>query len=225
MPFNGSGTYSLPAGNPVVTGTTISSSTTNNTNTDIATALTNCLTRDGQSTPSANLPMNAMKLTGLAAGTSNGDSVRYEQLTAAAALFLPLAGGTMTGNIVFNAGQTIAGYVPLAGGTMTGDIVFTSTQVFGLWATKTTTYTAVNGDRVLADTSSAAFTITLPASPAVNNVVSVGDYAGTFSTNALTIDPNGLKIMGTVQNLELNVAYRNVTLVYTGSTKGWVIVL
>lgn len=225
MPFNGSGTYSLPAGNPVVTGTTISSSTTNNTNTDIATALTNCLTRDGQSTPSANLPMNAMKLTGLAAGTSNGDSVRYEQLTAAAALFLPLAGGTMTGNIVFNTGQTIAGYVPLAGGTMTGDIVFNSTQAFGLWTTKTTTYTAVNGDRVLADTSSAAFTITLPASPAVNNVVSVGDYAGTFSTNALTIDPNGLKIMGTVQNLELNVAYRNVTLVYTGSTKGWVIVL
>lgn len=225
MPFNGSGTYSLPAGNPVVTGTTISSSTTNNTNTDIATALSNCLTRDGQSTPSANLPMNAKKLTGLAAGTSAGDSVRYEQLTAAAALFLPLAGGTMTGNIVFNAGQTIAGYVPLAGGTMTGDIVFNSTQAFGLWTTKTTTYTAVNGDRVLADTSSAAFTITLPASPAVNNVVSVGDYAGTFSTNALTIDPNGLKIMGTVQNLELNVAYRNVTLVYTGSTKGWVIVL
>jgi hypothetical protein len=225
MPFNGSGTYSLPAGNPVVTGTTISSSTTNNTNTDIATALTNCLTRDGQSTPLANLPMNSKKLTGLAAGTSNGDSVRYEQLTAAAALFLPLAGGTMTGNIVFNTGQTIAGYVPLTGGTMTGDIVFNSTQAFGLWTTKTTTYTAVNGDRVLADTSSAAFTITLPASPAVNDAVSVGDYAGTFSTNALTINPNGLKIMGTVQNLELNVAYRNVTLVYTGSTKGWVIVL
>jgi hypothetical protein len=131
----------------------------------------------------------------------------------------------MTGNIVFNTGQTIAGYVPLTGGTMTGDIVFNSTQAFGLWTTKTTTYTAVNGDRVLADTSSAAFTITLPASPAVNDAVSVGDYAGTFSTHALTINPNGLKIMGTVQNLELNVAYRNVTLVYTGSTKGWVIVL
>lgn len=80
MPFNGSGTYALPAGNPVVTGTTISSTTTNTTNSDIATALTNCLTRDGQSTPSANLPMNAKKLTGLAAGTSNGDSVRYEQI-------------------------------------------------------------------------------------------------------------------------------------------------
>jgi hypothetical protein len=103
MPFNGSGTYSLPAGNPAVTGTTISSTATNNTNTDIATALTNCLTRDGQSTPSANLPMNSKKLTGLAAGTSAGDSVRYEQL----ALLLPLTGGTMTGNINFNSGQPI----------------------------------------------------------------------------------------------------------------------
>jgi hypothetical protein len=92
MAFNGSGTYNLPAGNPVVTGTTISSTTTNNTNSDIATALTNCITRDGQSTPSANLPMNAKKLTGLAAGTSAGDSVRYEQV-------LLLAGGTMTGSV------------------------------------------------------------------------------------------------------------------------------
>jgi len=86
MAFNGSGTYNLPAGNPVVTGTTISSSTTNTTNSDIATALTNCITRDGQSTPSANLPMNAKKLTGLAAGTSAGDSVRYEQVVLTASL-------------------------------------------------------------------------------------------------------------------------------------------
>jgi hypothetical protein len=86
MAFNGSGTYNLPAGNPVVTGTTISSSTTNTTNSDIATALTNCITRDGQSTPSANLPMNAKKLTGLAAGTAAGDSVRYEQVVLSASL-------------------------------------------------------------------------------------------------------------------------------------------
>jgi len=123
MAFNGSGTYNLPAGNPVVTGTTISSSTTNTTNSDIATALTNCITRDGQSTPSANLPMNAKKLTGLAAGTTAGDSVRYEQV-------LLLAGGTMTGAITFNAGQTISGYLPLTGGTMTGAITFAAGQSF-----------------------------------------------------------------------------------------------
>lgn len=199
MPFNGSGTYSLPAGNPVVTGTTISSSTTNNTNTDIATALTNCLTRDGQSTPSANLPMNAKKLTGLAAGTSNGDSVRYEQL----ALLLPLTGGTMTGAITFASGQ-----------------------VFLKWIYKNATYNpAVIGDAILADTSGGAFTITLPASPASNDYVAVADYKGTFATFNLTINSNGLNLMGSVQTLVLNVNYRNVTLVYSGATQGWVIVL
>ena len=48
MPFNGSGTYSLPAGNPVVTNTTISSTTHNNTTSDIATALSSVLVNDGQ---------------------------------------------------------------------------------------------------------------------------------------------------------------------------------
>jgi hypothetical protein len=48
MSRNGSGTYTLPAGNPVVTGTTISSTWANNTLTDIATALTGSVSADGQ---------------------------------------------------------------------------------------------------------------------------------------------------------------------------------
>ena len=48
MSRNGTGTYNLPAGNPVVTGTTISSTWANNTLTDIATALTNSVAADGQ---------------------------------------------------------------------------------------------------------------------------------------------------------------------------------
>jgi hypothetical protein len=47
MPRDGSGNYTLPAGNPFVTGTTISSSTMNSTLTDIATALTGSLSRSG----------------------------------------------------------------------------------------------------------------------------------------------------------------------------------
>jgi hypothetical protein len=57
MSRNGSGTYSLPAGNPVVTGTTISSTWANNTLADIATALTGSIAADGQTTPLGNLPM------------------------------------------------------------------------------------------------------------------------------------------------------------------------
>lgn len=79
MPFNGSGTYSLPSGNPVVTNTPISSTVHNATTSDIATALTNCVTRDGQSPPTAPLPMGNQKITGLAKGTVAGDAVRYEQ--------------------------------------------------------------------------------------------------------------------------------------------------
>jgi hypothetical protein len=94
------------------------------------------------------------------------------------------------------------------------------------WIYKNATYNpAVAGDNILADTSSTAFTIYLPTSATANDTIAVADYAGTFSTNALTINSNGLKIMGTVQTLELNVSYRNVTLVYSGATQGWVIVL
>lgn len=48
----------------------------------VATALSNVICRDGQSTIAANIPMNSKKLTGLAAGTASGDSLRYEQLFA-----------------------------------------------------------------------------------------------------------------------------------------------
>lgn len=48
MSRNGSGTYTLPAGNPVVTGTTIESNWANTTLSDIATTLTDSLSRSGQ---------------------------------------------------------------------------------------------------------------------------------------------------------------------------------
>jgi hypothetical protein len=48
MSRNGSGIYQLPAGNPVITGSTISSTWANNTLTDIATALSNSIAADGQ---------------------------------------------------------------------------------------------------------------------------------------------------------------------------------
>ena len=63
MSRNGSGTYSLPAGNPVVTGTTISSTWANSTLSDIATALTGSVAADGQTTMSGNLNMGNNQIT------------------------------------------------------------------------------------------------------------------------------------------------------------------
>lgn len=44
-----------------------------------ATGLSGCITKDGQTTVTANIPMNTKKFTGLAPGTANGDSVSYSQ--------------------------------------------------------------------------------------------------------------------------------------------------
>jgi len=57
MSRNGSGTYSLPAGNPVVTGTTITSSWANTTMQNIADALTQSVAADGQTPMSGTLNM------------------------------------------------------------------------------------------------------------------------------------------------------------------------
>lgn len=79
MSRNGSGTYNLPAGNPVVTGTTISSSWANTTLSDIANALTGSVASDGQTAMSGPLNMNSNKITSLTAGTTAGDAVEFAQ--------------------------------------------------------------------------------------------------------------------------------------------------
>ena len=113
MPYNGSGTFTLPAGNPVVTGTTISSTINNNTNSDLANGLSNAVTRNGQSPPTANLPMGSFKLTGLAAGSSTGDSARYDELILKANLISPVLVtpdlGTPSAGVLTNCTGTAAG--------------------------------------------------------------------------------------------------------------------
>jgi len=94
LPRNGSGTYSLPAGNPVVTGTTISSTVQNNTTSDIATALTQSIAVDGQSVVTANIPFGGHKLTGVAAATTSGDALIFGQTNAS------MAGLTLTAPLV-----------------------------------------------------------------------------------------------------------------------------
>lgn len=85
MSRNGSGTYTLPAGNPVVTGTTIASTWANNTMTDIASALTDSVAADGQTTMTGNLQMGTNKVTGMADGTLTTDAATKGQMDTAIA--------------------------------------------------------------------------------------------------------------------------------------------
>lgn len=90
MSRNGSGVYNLPAGNPVVTGTTISSTWANNTLSDIATALTNSIATDGQTAMTGNLPMGGNKITGLADGTLPTDATTLSQVETALGDYIPV---------------------------------------------------------------------------------------------------------------------------------------
>ncbi len=93
MSFNGSGTFVVnSAGQPVVTGTTITSTAFNLLTADLATGLSTTLTKDGQSTPTANIPMGSFKLTGLANGTLAADAVRMSQLQSNGANYITVAG-------------------------------------------------------------------------------------------------------------------------------------
>jgi hypothetical protein len=95
MPYNGAGIFTLPTGNPVVTGTVISSSWANNTLSDIANnGLSNCITKDGQTTPTANIPLGGFRLTGVAAAVDTTDAVNAGQLQAGTMNVLSAVGGT-----------------------------------------------------------------------------------------------------------------------------------
>ena len=87
-------------------------------------------------------------------------------------------------------------------------------------------YTAVNNDQLLVDTSgggiSSSVTVTLPASPAIGNEVTVIDSGNNFASNNLTIARNGSNILGAASNLVVSVNGSAFTLVYVNATRGWV---
>ena len=88
---------------------------------------------------------------------------------------------------------------------------------------KTGNYTASAGEGIFANTTSASFTVTLPASPSIGDEVSIKDYAGTFDTNALTIGRNSQPIEGVAADLTVSVERAGLTLAYSDSTQGWLL--
>jgi len=90
-------------------------------------------------------------------------------------------------------------------------------------AVKTSGFTAVGGEGYFCNTTSAAFTVALPAG-SIGDEVTCVDYAGTFDSNNLTVSPNGSeKINGVAADLTVSVERAAFTLVFTDSTQGWVL--
>jgi len=105
-----------------------------------------------------------------------------------------------------------------------GDLSVTG-NITSSWQVISSAYTAVNGDKIIADTTLAPFSIALPATPQIGWQVSFidGSTLG-WDTNHLTItrDTFSRKINGATSNLEANKEGGAFTLVYTGINRGWV---
>jgi hypothetical protein len=90
-------------------------------------------------------------------------------------------------------------------------------------AVKTSGFTAAAGEGYFCDTSSAAFTATLPGSATQGDEVTFIDYAGTFDTNNLTVGRNSHNIQGSAADLTVSTERAGFTLVYVDSTQGWLL--
>ena len=85
--------------------------------------------------------------------------------------------------------------------------------------TKTSNYTASNGDCVLADASSEAITITLP-SPSNNAIVNVKKIDS--SANVVTVEPNGSETIDGSSSKTIDTQYESYTFISDGTN--WYII-
>ena len=80
--------------------------------------------------------------------------------------------------------------------------------------------TLVAGRRYFVDTT-AARTLTLPASPTLGQEITIFDATGSAGTNNITVARNGNKINGLTEDAIIDVDKSAAVLVYTGSSIGW----
>jgi hypothetical protein len=149
--FNGSGTFVInTAGQPVVSGTVISSTAFNALTADLATGLSTCLTKDGQTTPTANIPMGSNKITGLALGTDATDAPTLSQVQSTVTKLIGSVSGTntITGSLTPSLAAYAAGqmFYFVAAGDNTGAVTLNINSLGAKNVTKNGTTALVAGE-------------------------------------------------------------------------------
>ena len=130
---------------------------------------------------------------------------------------IPAGVNLTSGGALTNSG-TITNTGTITGVAITGTI---DNQVNWQTTVKTTGFTAVAGEGYFCNTTSAAFTVTLPASPSAGDLVGIKDYANTADTNNITIGRNGSNIEGVANDFVISVEGGSITLIYVDATQGW----
>ena len=137
-------------------------------------------------------------------------------LTSLSAALVAAYGGTgltspgTSGNVLTSDGS--GGWASVAP-TLPGGLAWQSVQ--------TSNFAVVTKCGYPVNTTSGAITATLPAAPGAGDYFNIVDYARTFATNNLTINPNGLKINASTSNVVVNTNGASLGLVYIDATQGW----
>lgn len=179
MSRNGSGTYTLPAGNPVVTGTTISSTWANNTLQDLANAMTGSIAADGQTPITGNLQMGNNKITGLATPTVSTDAVTKAYADA-------LVDGSGTGSFTT---LTVTGTTTLA--TSLNTILKAVSGVVSN-ATAGTDYAGISNVQTFTAGQRGEVTALTSASTITPNLADSNNFSVTLDTNATLANPTNI---------------------------------
>jgi len=87
-------------------------------------------------------------------------------------------------------------------------------------------YDAQVNDRILLDSTSGSFTVTLPPNAELlpNDTIQFADVVSQLGNNSVTVARNGSLIQSEADDLTLDVRGAVVTLLYSGPTYGWVII-
>lgn len=147
-------------------------------------------------TVGGNIAMGGFKLTGLGAGTTNGDSLRYEQLIG---LYLLLTGGTMSGAIAMGSNKVTG----LSNASASGDALswgqaFTSGQI-----TFSPTTTGIKGT-------------TTNDNAAAGNV---GEYIESIVSSASTVNP-ATTVWGDMTSISLTAGDWDTTFICSWDYNG-----
>ena len=112
--------------------------------------------------------------------------------------------------------------VTLACGASQSGFGRTGTVDWQTGSIKTTTFTAVSGEGYFVNTTSGGVTVNLPAGVA-GAIVGLKDYAGTWDSNAVTLNANGSDKIGGGNTIDptLTAEGGSVLLVFVDSTQGW----
>jgi len=213
MPWSGAGTYSPPAASfPEVNGTLIDAGRYNPTITDLAAGITAALAKNGENSPTANLPMAGFRHSGAGDASVAGQYLVFGQATAGSLTTLGLSLGAVGAPSLFFTGDTNTGV--WSPGVDTLAISTQGVERFRVAAGGNVTISDAGTGLSFSNAASGNFNLGLLAGVGSADVyvyqrANAPMLFGTNNTERMRLDANGLLGIGVlpVTQLDVNTFY------------------